>query len=523
MTFGAFLIQKNKLSSEDIISALQVQKFRKIKLGRLLVEMGKLSELDCNNALFEYFYSKEQIAYESWKEKIKIVPIDKSLQELLKLNQLIPVHVNDHQIEVLGKNLNDRILEELENTTQKEIKPVIIEEQLFDLLFSNNRLPLNHPQNIILSMDLTSDQKLQEKDPYVKVLYDVFKDAKRHAASDIHFEPYDQEYLIRLRVHGKLQDWKKLEPLHGMSLTSKLKWLINMDLGIIGSPQDSRASFHTLGIDIRGSSMPVTNGGEKIVLRLQYNDQKINIQTLGIRPHKLNILLESITKSDGLILISGPTGSGKTTTLYGLLEEMDRLGKNISTLENPVEKQLARINQANIGDHKDFASFQRALMRQDPDVILLGEIRDQQTAELSLKLASTGHLVLSTIHANGALQVVDRLTNLGADLFSIKTNLRLSVAQRLLRLLCPNCSMPAPHDLVQKTGLTGEFKVLNPAGCKSCTAGIIGRKAVIECLQKEDFLPLGVQPVLVKESLAFECTELALKGEIDVRDALFFT
>ena len=162
-------------------------------------------------------------------------------------------------------------------------------------------------------------------------------------------------------------------------------------------------------------------------------------------------------------------------------------------------------------------------MRQDPDVILLGEIRDTETAELSLKLASTGHLVLSTIHANGAVQVIDRLTNLGADRFSIKTNLRLSVAQRLLRLICPECSEPATSDLLAKVQNTGNYRVSSSAGCKHCHQGVTGRIAVIEHLARDEIIKLGVEELRVADSLAFECLELAKDGRIDIRDALFFT
>ena len=252
-------------------------------------------------------------------------------------------------------------------------------------------------------------------------------------ASDIHYEPFDSLYVIRFRIHGVLSDWKTLGRSHAEAITAKLKSILNMDLSIVGRPQDSRASFSKRKLDIRASSFPVLGNTEKIVLRLQRQDEILSLEELELNPKAYQTLLYAIQKKEGLILISGPTGSGKTTTLYSLLHKMDQYGKNISTLEDPVEKKLLRINQANMRGHKNFGYFERALMRQDPDIVLVGEVRDPESAKLCMRLSATGHLVLSTIHANGALEVVERLKNLGIDNFSIKSNLRLSVAQRLVQ------------------------------------------------------------------------------------------
>ena len=196
------------------------------------------------------------------------------------------------------------------------------------------------------------------------------KEAAKAKASDVHFEPFGDHYLIRFRIHGTLTDWKKLPPDHIEPLTNKLKWVLGLDLAVVSKPQDGRASFETLGFDARVNSMPVSGNREKIVIRLQFQEQTPKLEEMGFESSAISVLRSNIQKTEGLIVISGPTGSGKTTTLYALLEEMDRLGKNISTLENPVEKHLERINQSNVEGKEDFYEFQRALMRQDPDIIL---------------------------------------------------------------------------------------------------------------------------------------------------------
>lgn len=521
--FGEFLLRKGLVTQDELNQALNVSKFRKMKLGRLLVELGFITRKQLDSALIDYLQPFNSEKYQELKEKIDAVVMTPEQEKFVASMDVILCSLSSERVEGLVRQFSDELAQRLELYFSRAVFLRVTDPYLLDILVTGTSKRETKKTVLTVSRDLNDDQKIAENDPYARILKNCFESAKSLGASDIHFEPYDLDYLIRFRIHGQLSDWKRLSSDHTLPLTSKLKWIINMDLGIIGKPQDSRATLHSLGIDMRGSSMPVTSGGEKVVIRLQYQEKTLNIRKLGIRESKLQVLLESITKSEGLILISGPTGSGKTTTLYALLEEMDRLGKNISTLENPVEKQLARVNQANILDSKDFANFQRALMRQDPDVILLGEIRDTETAELSLKLASTGHLVLSSIHANGAVQVIDRLTNLGADRFSIKTNLRLSVAQRLLRLICPECSEPAASDLVSKVQVVGNYRVSSPTGCKHCHQGVTGRIAVIEHLARDEIIKLGVEDLRVTDSLAFECLELAKEGRIDIRDALFFT
>ena len=522
MRFGEFLVHKNLISQEDLGGALSLQRYHREKLGRLLVELGKLSQDQLDTQLLAF---KNPQCDKGVGDLLKMLQQEKrsiDIQERLTLRRLVFLGEYSNKYRILGSVFSDALQVELEREFEREIELLVTEKRKIDLLLgriTDHRPPITKGSDTYKNKT-TITQASNTNDPYKALVSECIANARQLKASDIHFEPFEDHYAIRIRLHGRLTTWKEFSHQHGHQITSRLKFMTNMDLALIGLPQDSRASFPHLGIDIRASSMPVT-GGEKIVLRLQYRDDAPNIRDLGLPTEKVETLLEGIKKSNGIILISGPTGSGKTTTLYALLEEMDRQGMNISTLEHPVEKNLKGINQANLSGSADFADFQRALMRQDPDVILLGEIRDKETADLSMKLSSTGHLVLSTVHANGAWEVIDRLQNLGLDPYTIRSNLRLSVAQRLLRLVCPGCSQSAPADLVR--GLDdGRFRIVTPSGCEECQGGVVGRQAVIEVLDGAQIAAIETGPVFPEISLYDECLDLAKEGRIDVRDALTY-
>jgi type II secretory ATPase GspE/PulE/Tfp pilus assembly ATPase PilB-like protein len=411
MKFGEFVKEKGFCTEEQLHGALSVSKFRKAKIGRLMHELGFFDTKTLDSLLIQFLGPFSQRSYQELVTIRNPIPFEIKNDAIFTKLAVIPVHNPDSTLTVISLYFSDQLAMELETYFGKDIVLEIVRESVFLLLSGGSAQKKKHAE-INISHDISSDQKVSEDNPYTRLIKNCFEDATKAKASDIHFEPFADSYLIRFRVHGVLADWKKLTPEHMEPLTAKLKWILNLDLAVAMRPQDGRATFERFGVDVRVNSLPIASGGEKIVLRLQYQEQKMSLTDLGLSPDKIIVLLDAIKKREGLIVISGPTGSGKTTTLYALLEEMDRRGKNISTLENPVEKALPRINQSNVMTKQDFDDFQRALMRQDPDVILLGEIRDRETAELSMKLASTGHLVLSTVHANGAREVLDRLLTL---------------------------------------------------------------------------------------------------------------
>ncbi|MFK7823630.1 MAG: GspE/PulE family protein [Oligoflexales bacterium] len=497
MKFGEFVLSKKTINQDQLKTVLKVIPYRKRKIGRLMVELGFLKQKSLDCLLMQYFRPKCPYGIKELKELCN--------PRNLTFGALRIECASNNFIEYITTEFSDTLIEKLEKRHARDVRIYQVSESIM-LLLLGKESPDKKSNQIVVSSELNPDEKIQEIDPFSKLIAQCLKEASTSRCSDIHFEPFEDCYIIRFRIHGQLHDWKTISKEHLEPLTNKLKWILGLDLAIVSQPQDSRASFATLGCDMRVNSIPTTSGSEKIVVRIQYQDQSLSLQQIGLDPNKIAILKKNIQKHNGLIVISGPTGSGKTTTLYALLEEMDRQGKNISTLENPVEKKLERIVQSNISCEGDFHSFQRALMRQDPDVILLGEIRDPETADLSMKLASTGHLVLSTVHANGAKEVIDRLINLGVDQFSIETNLRLSVAQRLLRKICPHC----------RISLDFGYKV-NPMGCKQCKGGVIGRIAIIEYLEKEDIISKNKST-----TLALEAEKLVKKGIIDFSELASF-
>lgn len=322
-------------------------------------------------------------------------------------------------------------------------------------------------------------------------LNQILHTAKDYNSSDIHIETYETECRIRYRMDGKLKEQYNLSKERYPQLINKIKIEAGLDISQKRLPQDGRISIKTNDeeVDIRVSTMP-TLYGEKIVLRLlKRNTQNINISTLGFRENELKCYMEGIKKPNGIILISGPTGSGKTTTLYGTLKLLNKEDVNIVTIEDPIEYTLEGINQVqlNEGIGLDFSSALRTFLRQDPDIIMVGEIRDHKTATMAIKAALTGHLVLSTIHTNSAWATISRLLDMNIPPYLIASTLNLSVAQRLVRVLCNHCkektknnSSVFPDSFKETSKISSHYLA---KGCSKCFyTGYQGRKAIYEVI-----------------------------------------
>ncbi len=280
--------------------------------------------------------------------------------------------------------------------------------------------------------------------PIVRFVHKMLLDAIKGGASDIHFEPYERTYRVRFRTDGILHEVTSPPANLGTRLAARLKVMAELDISERRVPQDGRIKMKlskTKAIDFRVNTLP-TLWGEKIVLRiLDPSSAKMGIEALGFEDHQQEMLLEAIHRPQGMILVTGPTGSGKTVTLYTGLNILNTAERNIATAEDPVEINLEGINQVNV-NHRvglDFASALRAFLRQDPDVVMVGEIRDLETAEIAIKASQTGHMVLSTLHTNSAAETLTRLRNMGVPAFNLATSVNLIIAQRLARRLCPNC------------------------------------------------------------------------------------
>lgn len=344
---------------------------------------------------------------------------------------------------------------------------------------------------------LTLDNKiLEDHGPIVAFLHDLLGTARKQFASDIHFEPYKNDYRIRFRIDGILYEMAKPERNTSDSLATCLKVMAQLDIAERRQPQDGRFQIKPLNqeaFDIRISTIP-TMHGEKIVLRLlNTTSLSISLQELGFDENQLNCFMEAIQKPQGLIIITGPTGSGKTITLYSALKALNHPAKNISSVEDPVEIHLSGINQIPINPKIDlsFSKILRALLRQDPDILMIGEIRDEETAEIAIKAAQTGHLVLSTLHTNSAIECITRLMHMGIAPYQIVGAASLVIAQRLARKLCIFCKIPdereAPELLTSgllKPDETFNFEIkrFQPSGCEHCQNGYRERIGIFEFL-----------------------------------------
>jgi type IV pilus assembly protein PilB len=352
-------------------------------------------------------------------------------------------------------------------------------------------------------IDISDGQEANEDDgtegadetPIVRFVNKVLIDAIKQGASDIHFEPYEDSYRIRFRTDGILREVVKPPKNLAMRLAARLKVMSQMDISERRVPQDGRIQMklsQKRAIDFRVNTLP-TLFGEKIVLRiLDPTSAQMGIDALGYEEDQKELYLKALNQPQGMVLVTGPTGSGKTVSLYTGLNILNTPERNISTAEDPVEINLAGINQVHVNAKVglNFASALRSFLRQDPDIIMVGEIRDLETAEIAIKAAQTGHLVLSTLHTNSAAETITRMLNMGVPAFNLATSVSLIIAQRLARRLCKECCVPEddiPHETLLKEGFTEEMltdaSIMRPVGCDKCHEGYKGRLGVYEVVR----------------------------------------
>ncbi len=330
--------------------------------------------------------------------------------------------------------------------------------------------------------------------PVVRFVNKVLLDAINKGASDIHFEPYEKTYRVRFRIDGVLKEVAAPPISMAPRMSARLKVMSRLDISERRVPQDGRIKLNlskNRAIDFRVNSCP-TLFGEKIVLRiLDPNSAKLGVDALGFEPEQKELFLESLHKPYGMFLVTGPTGSGKTVTLYTGVNILNIPDNNISTAEDPVEINLAGVNQVNVNTKVglDFSSALRAFLRQDPDIILVGEIRDRETAEIAIKAAQTGHMVLSTLHTNDAPQTLTRMVNMGVPPYNIASAVNLIIAQRLARRLCPECKqvLDIPKEALLAEGYTNEevtngLQIYGPKGCDQCSDGYKGRVGIYQVM-----------------------------------------
>ena len=330
--------------------------------------------------------------------------------------------------------------------------------------------------------------------PIVRFVNKILLDAIKKGASDLHFEPYEKRYRVRFRIDGILSEVSGPPINLATRISARLKVMSKLDISEKRKPQDGRIKLKlskNKAIDFRVSTLP-TLFGEKIVMRiLDPTSAQLGIDVLGYEPEQKELFLEAIHKPQGMVLVTGPTGSGKTVSLYTAVNIINTAERNISTAEDPVEINLEGVNQVNVNPKTGltFASALRAFLRQDPDIVLVGEIRDLETAEIAIKAAQTGHLVLSTLHTNSAPETLTRMVNMGVAPFNLATSVNLVIAQRLARRLCEKCknAVTLPNEALLEAGFKeeeiGTFQIFEPVGCDSCTSGYKGRVGIYQVMK----------------------------------------
>jgi len=427
-------------------------------------------------------------------------------------------------------------LDEVKFATGLSVEAIVVEEDKLEKLLvkSLEQVDTAMPELAgddfeLDSLEVTSDEEATDEGveradvedaPIVRFVNKVMLDAIKRGASDIHFEPYERSYRIRFRLDGVLKEVASPPVQLAIKLAARLKVMSRLDIAERRVPQDGRIKMRiskNRAIDFRVSSCP-TLFGEKIVMRiLDPSSASLGIDALGYEPFQKKLYMDTLARPHGMILVTGPTGSGKTVSLYTGLSILNTEDTNISTAEDPVEIMLPGINQVNINPKVGltFAGALRAFLRQDPDVIMVGEIRDLETAEIAIKAAQTGHLVLSTLHTNDAPKTLTRLVDMGVKPYAIATSVSLIIAQRLGRRLCNNCKtrLDIPEDALLKEGFTREqiatgLQIFGPVGCPQCTDGYKGRVGIYEVMGVSEeigrIIMAGGSALDIKEQAAAE-------------------
>lgn len=501
------LVDDGILSAQQMQSALDNAKKNKLNIVAYLIEYANLKPLQLAETIALEFAEPlfDLDSFDSAqfpKDIIESNLLHKHLMlPLVQHGNVLYIAISDPtNIEALdaarfNSRLNIEVVIVEHNKLVKCLEKYFTEETSFD--FGDDDLDVD-----IISTDQSNtpsdqdDQSSEEEAPIVKYINKLLVDAIRMGASDLHFEPYEKSYRVRYRVDGVLRSITNPPLQLATRLASRLKVMSQMDISEKRIPQDGRIKLKlskTKAIDFRVNSLP-TLFGEKLVLRiLDPSSAMLGIDALGYEEEQKALFMEALEKPQGMLLITGPTGSGKTVSLYTGLNILNTESSNISTAEDPVEINLEGINQVNVNPKVGltFSVALKSFLRQDPDIIMVGEIRDLETAEIAIKAAQTGHMVMSTLHTNSAPETLTRLRNMGVPSFNIATSVNLVIAQRLARRLCPHCKAPIeiPKNSLLEMGFTEEdiahpdFQIFQPVGCPECREGYKGRVGVYEVMK----------------------------------------
>ncbi len=510
---GDLLVSNNVISQAQLESALSSQKKSGNKLGRELIAEGFISE----DQLLDFLSHQLGIVKVNLDDYKLTSDISSKLPELQsrRLLSMVIKEVSDKYEVAMADPLDIFAYDEISRILNKPFDVVIAKQNdlmaAMDMVFRRSSemkgLANQLEQGLTDSSSAAHNEMSVEgaETPVAKFLQTMFEDAVQVGASDVHIEPGERELHIRLRQDGVLHVQTKADPRLTGPIISRLKLMAGLDISEKRIPQDGRIQLNILDrqVDLRLSTIPIQYGESAVMRLLDQSKQMLDLDHSGMKPDTLLRFRRLLSGSSGMVLVTGPTGSGKTTTLYGALNELNKPDVKILTAEDPVEYRLSGINQVQINSKigLSFAGVLRAFLRQDPDIILVGEMRDQETVEIGMKAAMTGHLVLSTLHTNGAISTASRLLDMGAEPYLIAASLKGIVAQRLLRKVCENCKEPMKVDKTQQAimqSIWGEqikkISFVQGRGCTHCHySGYSGRIPIQEFLEIDDKLITALQ------------------------------
>ena len=513
---GTLLIQAGKIDEDQLQKALQIQKEKDVYIGQIFKELDYLD----NKELNKYISHQLKIPY----VQLGYYDFDKSLMDLfpekvLRSQKILPLFRLENTLNVaISDPLDSGPIDAARDITGLSIEPVIAMEHeienAIDLHFGiSGFIDIDSSNND----DATNITDLFDETRIVELVDSIIKQSQKYNCSDIHIEPRENDIRIRFRIDGRLQDFQALPNNIHTAMVSRLKIMANMDIAETRKPQDGRILFNsTKGrLDLRISTYP-TLYGEKTVLRLLNISEALHSLTaLGFEEECEKRFNSMLIGGEGIILVSGPTGSGKTTTLYSTLNKLEAPDVNIVTVEDPIEYDLDNINQAQINTKSGvtFASALRSILRQDPDIIMVGEVRDEETVELGIRAALTGHLVFSTVHTNDAASGFTRLLNWEVEPFLISSTVKGILAQRLVRRICEECKeayTPKSEEL-QMIGLSEKdtIKVFKGKGCLACrNTGYKGRIGIYELL----LMDADISELVLNQEPGYKIREQARKN-----------
>lgn len=550
MRLGDLLVTRGIISNDDLLEVLAKQKTTGKRLGEILIDEKYVCEEDILNVL-EIQLGIERVILNSTKvdkEAVYSIP-----ENLARRYNLIPISIVDNIIKVVMNDpLNIIAIDDVEIATGYEVEPIIATkaeiidhiERYYTSVSAQNaakEFADNARREAVTELDTDSLIDDVKTAPAVRVVDSIIKAAIKNRASDIHIEPFDDYMKVRFRIDGELVENMRTTIDVSAAVITRIKIMGNMNIAEKRVPQDGRVliSDESGEIDLRVSSIP-TLYGEKIVIRILLRDGFAKTKgELGMAADDLKKIERLSMNSDGIILVSGPTGSGKSTTLYAMLTEMNTPNKNLVTVEDPVEYMIEGANQVNVNAKSGmtFASGLRSILRQDPDIIMVGEIRDGETAEIAIRAAITGHIVLSTIHTNDAASTVVRLTDMDIEPFLVASSLVGVIAQRLVRRVCTNCKeeYEAGAEELSVLGLHHEEKriLYKGRGCPVCNGtGYYGRVGIYEIMEitkeHKEAIVVGktadeLKSISMKngmKTLRMSCVQAVLEGKTTVNELI---